>query len=155
MGYTISEMAKILGISPSALRYYDKEGLLPYVERTKGGSRIFTDRDYEALMVIDCLKKSGLSIKEIKAFIELSQKGDISIGERLELFCKRREMIQRQMEEARAALALLDYKCWYYETAQAAGTEDIVRRMPIEEVPSVHRKARKMLEIGHRKDGLL
>lgn len=62
MGYTISEMAKILGISPSALRYYDKEGLLPYVERTKGGSRIFTDRDYEALMVIDCLKKSGLSI---------------------------------------------------------------------------------------------
>lgn len=63
MLYTVGEMAKVLGIPASTLRYYDKEKLLPCVERSKGGIRMFTDKDFEWLKVIECLKKSGLSIK--------------------------------------------------------------------------------------------
>ena len=86
MLYTVGEIAKILHIPASTLRYYDKEGLLPLVERSKGGIRMFSDKDYEWLKVIECLKKSGLSIKEIRTFIDMVGRGDYSLSERLELF---------------------------------------------------------------------
>ena len=76
MLYTIGEMAKVLSIPPSTLRYYDKEGLLPFVERSSGGIRMFTEKDHEWLKVIECLKQSGLSIKEIRDFIDMAMQGD-------------------------------------------------------------------------------
>lgn len=63
MLYTVGEMARFLNISASTLRYYDKEGLLPFVERSNSGIRMFSDKDYEWLKIIECLKKSGLSSK--------------------------------------------------------------------------------------------
>ncbi len=86
MLYTVGEIAKILHIPASTLRYYDKEGLLPLVERSKGGIRMFSDKDYEWLKVIECLKKSGLSIKEIRTFIDMVGRGDYFLSERLALF---------------------------------------------------------------------
>ena len=68
MVYTVGEMAKRLGVAPSTLRYYDKEGLLPFVERSSGGIRVFKDSDYEWLNVIGCLKKTGMPLKYIKSF---------------------------------------------------------------------------------------
>lgn len=65
MLYTVGEMAKKLGIAPSTLRYYDQEGLLPFVERSSGGVREFKDSDYEWLQVIGCLKKTGMPLKDI------------------------------------------------------------------------------------------
>ena len=58
MFYTVGEMAKLVGVAPSTLRYYDKEGLLPFVERSESGIRVFMDSDYEWLKVIECLKKN-------------------------------------------------------------------------------------------------
>lgn len=63
MFYTVGEMAKILNTTPSTLRYYDKEGLLPFVERSESGIRMFKDSDYEWLLVIDCLKIQGWALK--------------------------------------------------------------------------------------------
>lgn len=57
MLYTVGEMAKRLGVAASTLRYYDKEGLLPFVERSSGGIRMFKDADFEWLQIIECLKK--------------------------------------------------------------------------------------------------
>lgn len=57
MLYTVSEMAKRLGVAPSTLRYYDKEGLLPFIERSDGGIRMFKDTDFEWLSIIECLKR--------------------------------------------------------------------------------------------------
>ena len=62
MMYTVGEMAKLLNIPGSTLRYYDKEGLLPFVERSSGGIRMFQEKDYEWLKVISCLKKAGMSL---------------------------------------------------------------------------------------------
>lgn len=65
MLYTIGEMEKSLGIPASTLRYYDKEGLLPFVERTTSGIRMFSERDYEWLKMIECMKKAG-SVEAVK-----------------------------------------------------------------------------------------
>ena len=62
MYYTVGEMAKRLGVAPSTLRYYDQEGLLPFVERSEGGIRVFKESDYEWLQVIGCLKKTGMPL---------------------------------------------------------------------------------------------
>lgn len=59
MVYTVGEMAKLLGVAASILRYYDKEGLLPFVERFSGGIRMFRESDIEWLQVIGCMKKAG------------------------------------------------------------------------------------------------
>lgn len=145
MLYTVSEMARLLGVAASTLRYYDQEGLLPFVARSQGGIRMFTDEDYAPLMVIGCLKKSGLSIKEIRAFIALAGEGDASLAQRLELFRRRRDAVARQIAELQETLALLDYKCWYYEAACRAGTEDAVRHAPCSAVPDRCRAAAEQL----------
>ena len=150
MLYTIGEMAKILNVPPSTLRYYYQEGLLPRLERSSGGIRMFTESDYGALMVIDCLKRSGLSIKEIRNFMTLAARGDETIGDRLALFRGRKAAVEAQMNALRETLALLEYKCWYYETAQAAGTEDAVRDLPADAVPEAHREAMERLDIRWR-----
>ena len=104
-------MAKKLGLSASTLRYYDKEGLLPFVERSDGGARLFSEKDFGWLKVIECLKRSGLSIKEIKSFTEMAQRGDASLTERLALFTARRAAVRGMIEELRETLAVLDFKC--------------------------------------------
>lgn len=150
MFYTVGEMAKELGIPASTLRYYDQEGLLPFVERSGNGMRMFSDADYEPLKVIGCLKKSGLSIKEIKAFISMAAQGDSSIQDRLALFQGRRDAVERQLRELQETLSLLEYKCWYYETAREAGTESAVRNLPEEEIPREYRDARCRLHMTRR-----
>ena len=62
MFYTIGEMAQRLNVAPSTLRYYDKEGLLPFVERSSGGIRMFKDEDMEWLRLLGCLKKAGMPL---------------------------------------------------------------------------------------------
>lgn len=145
MLYTVGEMAKVLDIPASTLRYYDKEGLLPFVERSKGGIRMFTEKDYEWLKVIECLKKSGLSIKEIRAFIDMTSRGDDSLRERFDLFDSRRRTVEKQIEDMRKTLALLEFKCWYYRRAMEDGTEENIRSMPAEDMPPKYRRIKEQM----------
>lgn len=147
MIYTVGEMAKVLNVNTSTLRYYDSEGLLPFVERSSGGMRMFSEKDYEALMVINCLKKSGLTIREIKRFIEMAMQGDETIEQRLALFTSRREAVQKQIAELQQTLRLLNYKCWYYETAKEAGTEEAVKNIPLDDIPEDIRLSKELLKI--------
>ena len=71
MEYSIGRVSEMFGLPVSTLRYYDKDGLFPNIERVSG-IRKFSDRELESLRVIECLKKSGLEIKDIKQFMELS-----------------------------------------------------------------------------------
>ena len=142
MYYTVGQMAKKMGVAPSTLRYYDKEGLLPFVGRSDGGIRVFTDNDWQWLSIIECLKKTGLPIKEIKTFIDWCMEGDSTIDKRLELMRHRREVVRAQLAQLQDTLALLDYKCWYYETAKEAGTCRIHDEIPDKEIPPELRRAR-------------
>lgn len=145
MLYTVGEMAKVLDIPASTLRYYDKEGLLPFVERSRGGIRMFTEKDYEWLKVIECLKKSGLSIKEIRAFIDMTSRGDDSLRERFDLFDSRRRTVEKQIEDMRKTLALLEFKCWYYSRAIEDGTEENIRAMAAEDMPPKYRRIKEQM----------
>lgn len=149
MIYTVGEMAKMLSVAPSTLRYYDKEGLLPFVERSGGGMRVFKEADFEWLFIIDCLKKTGMPIKDIRDFIEMVMKGDETIGERLELFRKQRKAVEAQISQLQATLDILNYKCWYYETAKKAGTTAVPREMNMNEVPEQMRHVKEMLQKTH------
>ncbi len=123
--YTIGEVAKKTNISPSTLRYYEKEGLLPSVSRTASGIRKFDDDDLDRLSIIECLKKTGMSIKKIKQFIDWCSEGDSTIQLRYKMFLERREETLRKIEELKQTLEMINYKCWYYETALNAGTTKI------------------------------
>lgn len=145
MTYTIGEMARLLNIAPSALRYYDKEGLLPFVKRSSGGIRIFDQQDYEWLQIIECLKKTGMQLKDIRRFIQLAMQGDETIEARLDLFIKQREVVKKQMEDLQETLDTLNFKCWYYEMAKEAGSTETPQNMPLEEIPEPYREIRRRM----------
>lgn len=129
-------MARLLGVPASTLRYYDKEGLLPFVERSSGGIRMFKESDIEWLKVIGCMKKAGMSIKDIKLYIELAMKGNDTIDARLDMFRKQREVLKTQLEELRHTLNVVEYKCWFYETAKELGSVEAVQELGSSQVPS-------------------
>lgn len=126
--YTIKGAAELLHIPASTIRYYDKEGLLPFVERLESGYRIFTEDDLTMLRVIECLKKTGMSIKEIRQFTEWVQQGDASLQQRYDMFLERQRAVEKQIAELQATLDMIHHKCWYYQTALEAGTEQIHRK---------------------------
>lgn len=154
MFYTIGEMAKIVNVPPSTLRYYDKEGLLPFVERTDGGIRMVKESDYEGLCIINCLKNSGMPLKDIKNFMQMVSQGDASIESRLELIEKQRERVLQDLEKIQQLLKILDYKVWYYSTAKAAGTTAIPREMPEENIPKELLEIRRYLKDMHYRNSV-
>lgn len=135
MAYTVGEMARRLGVPASTIRYYDKEGLLPFVGRSSGGIRAFTEKDFEWLRIIECLKKTGMSLKDIREYIELAMQGDETIARRLELFRKQRTVLETRMAELQQTMDTLDYKCWFYETAAARGSTEGISDLPDEALP--------------------
>ena len=139
MFYTIGEMAQKLNVAPSTLRYYDKEGLLPFVERSSGGIRMFKEEDMEWLRLLGCLKKAGMPLKEIRSFLDWSRQGDATISQRLELLEKQRQSVLDQQKQLEDTLLMLDYKRWYYQTAQEAGTCGIHDTLSPEQIPEQFR----------------
>ena len=133
--YTIGQVSQMTALPVSTLRYYDKEGLFPEMERTSG-IRQFTDREVSALKVIECLKKSGLEIREIKQFMQWCAQGEATYPERLELFRRQRESIEEEMERLRRAKALIEYKCWFYEAAMSEGGEARIRALLPDRLPA-------------------
>lgn len=135
MVYTIRDAARHIGIAASTLRYYDKEGLLPFVQRSSGGIRMFTDADMEWLQLIECLKETGMSIKQIKRFIDLYTEGDATLEPRRDMFYERKKAVEEQMLALQKTLDFICYKCWFYDTAVAAGTADVHNGMNPEDLP--------------------
>lgn len=125
MTYTISQVAKALNIPTSTIRYYDKEGLLPTLARKESGYRLFSDTEIEMLELIECLKETGMTIKEIKDYAQLTRLGDDSLQERHKMFLEQKKALQARIDALQQSMALIDHKCWYYESAIAAGTEQI------------------------------
>lgn len=122
MAYTIAQAAEMTGLSPSAIRYYDKEGLLPQVER-KNGIRIFQDMDIRWLHLLTCLKNTGMPIKRIREYAEMAQRGDATLKERQALIEEQRQFVQDQIDQLMFYMQELDFKEWYYRKALALGSE--------------------------------
>ncbi|AWK51048.1 MerR family transcriptional regulator [Clostridium beijerinckii] len=152
MYYTISDISKKINISPYTLRFYAKEGLLPFVERSESGIRMFKDEDFEWLFMIDCLKKTGMSLRDIKTFIEWVMQGDETIDQRLNMFQEQQKEVEAQISQLQETLDVLKYKCWYYKTAKSAGTTSVPREMQEKDIPDdiryVREKSKKMHKLA-------
>ena len=132
---TIGEISKMFGLPISTLRYYDKEGLFPNLNR-KGNIRQFGDTEIEAIRVIECLKKSGLEIKDIKQFFQWVSEGNSTYANRKELFETRKLAVEEEINALEKTLAMLKFKCWYYEKALTDGNEDKINEMIPDKLPA-------------------
>ncbi len=143
--YTIGQISEMFNIPISTLRYYDKEGLFPDMKR-KSGMRRFSDKEVETLKVIDCLKRSGLEIKDIKQFMKWCIKGPSTYGKRKELFEKRKIVVEEELRQLNKTLDMLKFKCWYYETAIKDGSEDKLNQMLPDHLP---KNIQKLYDSAH------
>ena len=99
MSYSIKEVSQRTNISAYVLRYYEKEGLLPHVSRSKGGIRRYTDADLELLGLICCLKKTGMSLRDIRMFVQLQERGPSTLRQRCDILEAQQRTILNGMEE--------------------------------------------------------
>lgn len=113
--YTIHNVAKKMNMNPHTVRYYAKEGLFPFVQRNSNGIRQFQESDLEWLSLIHCLKNSGMTIKEIKQFIQWINEGDSSVEQRLNLFKKQQQKVEQQLLQLQKTLETIKYKRKFYE----------------------------------------
>ena len=147
--YSIGEVSEMFDLPVSTLRYYDKEGLFPDMMRVSG-VRKFSDRELETLRVIECLKKSGMEIKDIRQFIEWCAMGKETYPQRRAMFQRQRQNIEAEIERMNQALDMLKYKCWYYDTAMQCGDESAVSAMIPDQMPEEIRRAYARIEEEER-----
>lgn len=132
--YTIGQVSEMFYLPISTLRYYDKEGLFPDMQRISG-IRKFDDKEIEALRLIECLKKSGLEIKDIKQFMEWCSEGSSTYPQRRELFLRQKETVEKEIQRMEKVLDMIRFKCWYYEQAMKDGNEDRLHEMLPDRLP--------------------
>lgn len=140
--YSISEISKMFNLPISTLRYYDSNGLFPNLKR-ESGIRKFSDNEIETLRVIECLKKSGLEIKEIKLFMEWCKEGPSSYQKRLDLITKQKEHVENEIARMNKALDMLKFKTWYYKTLIQNGDENKIKEMIPNNLPNDIKEAYK------------
>lgn len=124
MRYSIGQVAKKLGLTAHTLRYYNKEGLLPYVKKGSSGARVFDDEDIDWLIIVECLKGTGMKLKDIKKYINLCQEGDSTVGMRLELFRQQKKQLEEKLKQLQGYMEKIDFKIAYYAEAVANGGVD-------------------------------
>ena len=123
--FLIGDISKMYGISQDTLRYYDKAGLLPFVKKNQAGRRVFTEDDLGYIEVIDCLKRSGIPVKEIAKFMDWCVEGDKTLPQRYAFMVEQEAALERKLQDLQAQLDFLRWKKWYYQIANEAETEKI------------------------------
>lgn len=114
MEYSVKAVAGKVNLSPHVLRYYEKEGLLPQIKRTKSGIRQYSDADLDWIGLICCLKNTGMSIKQIRDFVTLSQQGPETLQTRCEMLKNHKSGVERNIEEMNRHLAKVTHKIDYF-----------------------------------------
>ena len=145
MLYTVKEVARMTGLTPYTVRYYLKEGLFPAVERDSRGTRLFREEDIESFYMIECLKRCGMTISEMRQYVDWLVEGDGNIDKCLSLFLEKQKVLERKMAELSECLDAVRYKVWYYQTAKEASTISVHDEMPPEDIPDVMREIRSRM----------
>ena len=132
--YSIGQVSEMFGIPVSTLRYYDKQGLFPRMQRVSGIRR-FSETEIEALRVIECLKKAGMEIKDIRQFMDWCVEGAATYPQRKALLEEQKAHVEAEIERMNRTLDMLKYKCWYYTQAIKDGGEDAIPAMIPDRLP--------------------
>lgn len=145
--YSIGQVSEMFDIPISTLRYYDKEGFFPDLQRVSG-IRKFSDHDLEVLHIVECLKRSGLELSDIRLFIKWCGEGSESYEKRYGLFLQQKAAVEEELEKMRQVLDMVRFKCWYYEQAIADGNEARLQEMLPDKLPE---EIQKLYDHGHGK----
>lgn len=119
MNYSIKEISARLNIPASTLRYYEKRGIIGPLARRAGQVRVFSEEDLKLLQIVQCLKKTGMPIEEIRQFAELIRQGDATLSQRADLFEHHKAQIEHQIEQLQENLAVLERKMKIFSTPSA------------------------------------
>jgi DNA-binding transcriptional MerR regulator len=114
--YSINDVANICDLSVYTLRFYDKEGLLPFVTRNNIGNRQFSENDLEMIKLICCLKNSGMQVKDIKRYIDLFMEGDNTVSLRKQMMVDHRKSILKQINDLKKQLSIVELKIAFYDS---------------------------------------
>ena len=144
--YTIGQVSEMFGLPISTLRYYDKQGLFPRMER-KSGIRRFSENEIEALRMIECLKKTGLEIRDIRQFMDWCEEGPSTYPQRKAMFEAQKAHMEEELERMNRTLDMLRFKCWYYEQAIRDGSEGRLTQMIPDSLPE---DIRKLYDSAHK-----
>lgn len=123
----IAEVSERHGISSDTLRYYERIGLIPPVNRNASGIRDYSDIDIRRVEFIKCMRSAGLPIETLIEYVCLVQQGDQTIEARKEILVEQREQLASKMKEMQKTLDVLDYKISVYEKAVLTKEKEIIR----------------------------
>ncbi|MBK1813444.1 MerR family transcriptional regulator [Clostridium sp. YIM B02505] len=115
MGYSIKEVSEKLNISQYTLRYYEKEGLIPYVHRNYSGRRVYSDDDLIWIQLIGCMRATGMSIAYIKNYVELTIQGKGTLLKRREIILEQKEIIETEIKRYNDLLEVVNIKLQRYD----------------------------------------
>jgi MerR family transcriptional regulator, aldehyde-responsive regulator len=113
--YTIQEFCRKVNLSPFTLRYYEKEGLVPSSKRQNNGHWVYDDHDIPWITTVCCLRSTGMSISDIKHYVELTKQGDSSVQERKQIILDQKQKIEDQLRELKKHLELISRKINLYD----------------------------------------
>lgn len=129
MTYTINEVAVKFGLSAHTIRYYDKEGILPFVRRNKAGNRQFDEVDVDWIRLVCCLKNTGMALKDIKAYSDLARKGSDTGAARKKMLQQHRKNVLQQINQLQQDLKLIDAKINFYDDPENEATMDQLKAL--------------------------
>lgn len=115
MKYTIQEVSKKMHISAHTLRYYERAGVLPPIQRDQNGNRRFSDADIEWIAMVYCLRSTEMPISLIKRYVELSYEGDKTIAQRRQIMFDHEQRITKRAAELNRFLEQVTKKVKYYD----------------------------------------
>ncbi|OTN77793.1 hypothetical protein A5886_002894 [Enterococcus sp. 8G7_MSG3316] len=126
MTYSIKEVAEMFDLSVYTLRYYDKQGLMPFVVKNSSGYRTFTESDLSLILTICCLKNTGMSIKDIRTYIDYCMAGPQTAAQRRTLMENHRKKVEEELTKLQENLVEIDHKLAIYTDPDA---EQILQKM--------------------------
>jgi len=118
---TITEVSEKFDLSQDTLRYYERVGLIPYVNRTKIGIRDYTDESCKWIELAKCMRLAGVPIENLIEYCVLTQQGDSTITARKELLVDERKKLMGRMDDMKKTLERLNFKIERYEKAEITG----------------------------------
>ena len=132
--YTMKEACEKTGLSYETLKFYCNQGLVPNVKRDKNNRRTFDDKDVAWINSLNCLKNCGMSISEMKQYINLCLVGESSIPERKEILALKREALVKQLHQVQDCINYIDWKQGFYDDVLSGKTKYYSNLIKTEEI---------------------
>ena len=123
--FTVKEVAQIMKISAHTVRYYDNEGLIPFVSRTQSNIRMFSEYDLSWIRTVHCLRATNLSISDIKKYIDLCLKGNKTIQQRAKIIFDQEKNLKEHLKQLQEQMKVLQVKKKYYTDLLKNKSKDV------------------------------